>query len=211
MKQKPLLPGDRFPLLLYQRIISQRRWVAFWLAACLLSLWYAVSRSLLSWPLPPTDQWLLAGGVVALANWLFAWIGPRLAFVRAMPDHLYLRTPIFRLKVSYRRIESTRPVDLAKLFPADTLRLADRRLLAPFAGTTSFGVDLFSLPVRASILRLFLSPYMLAPDHPGFLLVVPRWLDLSHQLSTRLDAWRGAQQPRSAGPGLGASSILRDE
>ena len=211
MKQELLRPGDRFPLLLYQRIISQWRWVAFWLAACLLGLWYAVSRSLLAWPRPPADQWILSGGVVSLVYWLFAWIGPRLAFVRAMPDHLYLRTPIFRLKISYRRIESSRPVDFAKLFPADTLQPADRRLLAPFAGETSLGVDLFSLPVRPSILRLFLSRYMLAPDHPGFLLVVPGWLELSHQLSARLDVWRGAQQPRAAGPGLGVSGILRDE
>jgi len=50
----------------------------------------------------------------------------------------------------------------------------------------------------------------LAPDQPGFLLVVPGWLELSHQLSTRLDTWRAAQQSRAAGPGLGASDILRE-
>lgn len=210
MKPGLLPPGDRFPLLLYRHIIGRRRWVTFWLAAALLGLWYLVSRGLLAWPQPPADQWLLAGGIVALAEWLFAWIGPRLAFVQAMPDHLYLRTPVLRLRVSYRRIESTRPVDFGKVFPREAIRPADRRLLAPFAGVTCLGVVLFSLPLRPSILRLFLSPYMLAPDHPGFLLVVPGWLDLSHQFSTRLDTWRAAQQSRLAGPGLGASDILRE-
>lgn len=207
-----LLPrGDRFPLLLYERYLGRERTIAFCLAVGLSSLWFLVSRGLVGWPRPPADQWLLAGGVVALAYWLFAWIGPRLAFVQARSDHLYLRTPIFRLRISYRRIESTRPVDFAKVFPLDGLRAADRRLLAPFAGITSLGVVLFSLPIRASILRLFLSPYMLSPDHPGFLLIVPRWLDLSHQLSTRLDVWRATQQTRATTTGLGASEILRGE
>ncbi len=211
MKPGLLPPGDRFPLLLYQRLVGRHRGIAFTLGLAFLGLWYLVSQDLVAWPQPPADQWLLAGGVVALAYWLFAWIGPRLAFVQPRSDHLYLRTPIFRLRISYRRIESTRPVDFAKVFPPDTLRAADRRLLAPFAGMTSLGVVLFSMPMKASVLRLFLSPFILAPDHPGFLLIVPRWLDLSHQLSARLDVWRATQQPRSISTGLGASDILREE
>ena len=204
-------PGDRFPLLLYDRAIRPARRVAMLLAILLLGLWYPVSMRLTAWPQPPADRWVLAGGLVALAFGLFATFSPRLAYVQPMRDHLRLSTPIARIAISYRRIESTRPVDVAKAFPRAHLRGGDRRLLAPFAGKTAFGVDLYAMPVRPFLIRLFFHRLMLSPDKTGFIFIVPDWIELSRQLSSRLDAWRTGQQSRPRQPGVTtASDLLRE-
>jgi hypothetical protein len=202
--------GDRFPLLLYHQAIRAPRRAATLLAILLLGLWYPVSMQMVAWPQPPADRWLLAGGLVSTAFALFATFAPRFAFVQPMRDHLRLSTPIARLVVSYRRIESTRPVDMARVFPRAFLRGSERRLLTPFFGKTALGVDLYSLPVRPVMMRLFFHRLMLSPDKTGFIFIVPDWTELSRQLSSRLDAWRTSQQSHPRQPGASiASDLLR--
>jgi hypothetical protein len=203
--------GNRFPLLLYRQAIRTPRRAATLLATLLLGLSYPVSMHMVAWPQPPTDRWLLAGGLVSLAFALFTTFSPRFAYVQPMRDHLRLSTPIARILVSYRRIESTRPVDVAKAFPRNLLRGSEHRLLAPFAGKTALGVDLYALPVRPFLIRLFFHRLMLSPDKTGFIFIVPDWIELSRQLSSRLDAWRTAQQSRPRHPGVTtASDLLRE-
>ncbi len=102
-------------------------------------------------------------------------------------------------------------MDVARAFPLAVLRTGERRLLAPFAGRTALGVDLYALPIRPFVVRLFFHRLMLSPDKTGFIFIVSDWIELSHQLSSRLDAWRGSQQSRPRQPGLGASDILRED
>lgn len=202
-------PGDRFPLLLYRQAIRTPRRVATWLAVLLLGLWYPVSMQMVAWPRPPADRWLLAGGLVALAYALFAVFAPRFAYAQPRRDHLRLSTPIARIAISYRRIESTRPVDVSRAFPPGLLRGSERRLLAPFFGRTALGVDLYALPVRPWLMRLFFHRLLLSPDKTGVILIVPDWIELSRQLSSRLDAWRTSQQSRPRQPGSSlASDVL---
>jgi hypothetical protein len=73
------------------------------------------------------------------------------------------------------------------------------------------GVDLYALPIRPFVVRLFFHRLMLSPDKTGFILIVSDWIELSRQLSSRLDAWRGSQQSRPRQPGLGASDILSED
>jgi len=203
--------GARFPLLLYHHAIRPRRRAATLLAILLLGLWFPVSMQMVAWPQPPADRWLLAGGLVSSAFALFATFSPRFAYVQPMRDHLRLSTPIARVVVSYRRIESTRPVDVAKAFPRSLLRGSEHRLLAPFGGMTALGVDLYALPVRPFLMRLFFHRLMLSPDKTGFIFIVPDWIELSRQLSSRLDAWRTSQQSRPRQPGvMTASDLLRE-
>lgn len=202
--------GDRFPLLLYQQAMRTPRRAATLLAILLLGLWYPASMRMIAWPQPPDDRWLLAGGVVSLAFALFAAFASRLAYVQPMRDHLRLSTPIARVAVSYRRIEATRPVDVAKAFPRALLRRGERRLLAPFSGMTALVVDLYALPVRPFLLRLFFHRLMLSQDKTGFIFLVADWIEFSRQLSGRLDAWRTSQQSRSRQPGATtAADLLR--
>jgi hypothetical protein len=203
--------GDRFPLLLYHQAMRPYRRLATLLAILLLGLWLPVRMQWVTWPQPPADRWLLAGGLVSLAFALFATFSPRFAYVQPMGDHLRLSTPIARVVVSYRRVESTRPVDLAKAFPRPLLRGGDHRLLAPFARKTALGVDLYALPVRPLLIRLFFHRLMLSPDKTGFIFIVPDWIELSRQLSSRLDAWRTAQQSRPRQRGVTtAADLLRE-
>lgn len=202
--------GDRHPLLLYRRILSRYRPPALLLALLLLGFWYPVGRGMLPWPRPPADAWLLSGGLVALAYWTFARLGPRWAYVQPREDHLRVQTPIYRLKISYRRIENTRPIDFAKMFPPSTLSNKDRRLLEPFFSATAVGIDVYGWPIRPGVLRLFLNRYFLATDRPGLVLLVQDWMGLSNQLASRIDAWRSAQRKPRKESRI-AADILRED
>lgn len=203
--------GDRFPLLLYRRVIARYQGAALTLAVLLLALWYPVSRDVLAWPRPPADSWLLAGGSVSLAVWILSRLAPGLAYVQPRRDHLRLQTPIYRMKISYQRIHNTRPIDVSHMYPPASLRRSERELLRPFIGQTALGVDLRGLPLRPFTLRLFFNRFMLANDQPGLVLMVDDWMALSRQLSTLMNAWRAANQPRTRGPGIGAAAILGEE
>ncbi len=204
-------PGDRFPLLIYRQAIRRYRGPGLLLTLALLGLWLPVSLDRLPWPRPPADNWLLAGGLVSLAFTLLAWVGPRWAYAQARQDHLRVQTPIYRMKVSYRRILGTRPIDVGKMFPPSTLPRLQRELITPFLGHTALGVDLRGLPLSPFLLRLFFSRLLFAPDQQGLVLLVDDWMAFGRQLVSRLDAWRTANQPRSRGPGIGASAILEAE
>jgi hypothetical protein len=203
--------GDRFRLLLYERRIKRFRQPALTLTLLLWVLWYLVKENYLEWPPPPNAPWLMAGGLVASIFWLFTLIAPRMAYAQPHADHLRLQTPIYRLKISYRRIHNTRPIDFAKTFPPSRVRRSDRWLLQPFFGATALGVDVTDWPLKPSVLRLFFNRYFFAPDQPSFVLLVQDWMALSNQLSSKMDAWRGKDRERPRGPGIDVADILRED
>src|SRR3990170_4878173 len=176
--------GDRFRLLLYRSILRRQSRPAILLAAILLGLWYGQSTGRLPWPKHPAETWTLAGGLVALAS------------------------PVFRLKISYRRIQSIRPIIIAKLYPPEYLRGSDLRLLAPFMGATALAIDLRSYPAHPIFLGLFFQRLFFAPDHEGFLLLVENWIELSSQLAVRLDSWRASSAGRPMAAPRDAAAIL---
>ena len=194
--------AGRFPLILYDRVLARYRGSAFLLALLLLGLWYPVSAGWLEWPRPPADGWLLAGGVVSLAFGLFSWIGPKLAYAQVGGDHLRIRTPIYRLTISYRRIAGTRPVDFARMFPPKSLSRGMRRVGKPYFGRTALGVNLNGFPLAPWLLRWFLHPFFFAADQVGLVLLVDDWMGLSALLSAKMDAWRGSLQERPAQRGV---------
>ena len=202
---------DRFRLLLYERRLKRYRQPTITLALLLLGLWYPVSINYLDWPPPAAAPWLMAGGLVSLAFWLFTLLGPRLAYAQPREDHLRLQTPIYRLKISYRRIHNTRPIDFAKMFPPSMVRRGERWLLRPFFGATALGIDVQGWPLRPTVLRIFFNRFFFAVDQPSFVLLVENWMALSNQLSSHMDAWEGTHRDRPRGPGFDATEILRDE
>jgi hypothetical protein len=76
---------------------------------------------------------------------------------------------------------------------------------------TALAVDLNGLPMRPWLLRLFFHRLLLSPDRTGFVFIVSDWIDLSRQLSGRLDSWRVSQQSRPRSPGMGAADLLRQD
>ncbi len=208
MSDQPI--GDRFRLLLYERRVKRFRQPALTLALLFWVLWYLVKENYLQWPPPPNAPWLMAGALVALIFWLFTLIAPRMAYAQPRADHLRLQTPIYRLKISYRRIHNTRPIDFAKTFPPSSVKRSDRWLLRPYFGATALGVDVNEWPLSPTVLRLFFNRYFLAPDQPSFVILVQDWMALSNQLSSMMDTWRGISRERPRGPGISATDILRD-
>ena len=207
----PRSSGDRFRLLIYREAIGRYRLPTFLLSVMLLGLWAVRGRLPLAWPPIERAPWLLAGGLAATAFFLFAWLAPGFAYVQARRDHLRVQTPIYRMKVSYRRIHNTRPVDVGRMYPPSSLRGSDRAVLRRLYGMTALGVDLRGLPLSRLVLRLFFHRLLFASDTEGLVLIVEKWMPLSNQLSSLIDAWRSAQQPRPRGPGVGASAILDEE
>jgi hypothetical protein len=204
-----LTPGDRYQLLLYHFAVSRYRRPAMLLALLLLGLWYPVSLDMLPWPRPPADGWLLAGGFVSAAFFFFAWLGPRLAYVQPRENHLRLQTPIYRLKVSYRRILDTRAVELPKLLPPSSLPAGRRRLVMPFLDRTALVVDLDGYPLPTWLMRFFLHALFFSPDRTGLVLIVADWMGLSNQLVDRIEAWRASRQRRPARSD--AAALLEDD
>jgi hypothetical protein len=185
--------GKRYALLLYQRAAGRHRRPALLIALLLLLLWVLVDRGWVNWPDASKAPWLLAGGAVALLYWLLTVMAPRFAYAQPREDHLRLRTPLYRLQISYRRLLSTRPINLTKAFPPSTLRRAERNLLGPFMHQPALGIDLRAFPIKPWLLRLFFHRFFFIPEETGFILIVDDWMKLSEQLSDRLERWRGQE------------------
>lgn len=202
--------GDKFRLLIYERRIARHRWSALLLAVLLLGLWYLVQSNTLPWPPRAYANWLLLGGLAALIYWLFTLLAPGQAYVQARENHFRLQTPFLRLNIPYTQIHNTRPIQVNKIFAAPARSRAALWLLKPFLGSTALGIDLHLWPRKPEALRLFLSPFILAPDQTGFILLVKDWMALSNQLHARMDTARSSQIDRPRTPGISAADILRE-
>lgn len=203
--------GDRFRLLVYYRVIGRQRLPSFLLSVMCIGLWYAVRYESLAWPSLDTADLLLPAGLLSLTFWVFSLLAPRQAYAQAREDHLRLQTPIYRVKVDYSRIQNTRPVKIGKVFSPSTLKLGQRRFLAPYIGHTALAIDLDEKPRYFRFLRLFLHRFTFAPDSAGFIILVDDWIALSHQLSSRIDSWRMAHNVHLRGDVSDAAYILQED
>jgi len=202
--------GKRYPLLLYRHLVSRYRLPSLMLAVFLLGMAGLLFVDIV--PLPEdTFGWLLAGGSAALFVWLIISLAPAMAYVQPREDHLRVQTPVYRLKISYRRIHGTRPVEVGKVFFRGKMRGREMRSLQPFLGDTALMLDLIGWPLAPIALRLFLHRYMLSPGQAGLVLIVEDWMGLSKQLSSQIDRYQMDRQPKTRGPGIGASDILQED
>ena len=101
--------GNRYPLLLYRRVMSR-----LWPSAMILGLLLLVVWGWEWFFTPPLLEdgdniWLAVAGLVSLAFALFAFFGRSMAYVQPNRDHLRLVTPFLRMNISYRRLRNSRP------------------------------------------------------------------------------------------------------
>lgn len=177
--------GRRYPLVIYTRMID--RW---WPAILLLGL----ATMALAWPFYQdlytriTEPWrwmTLAGvgaGTVLIS--LFMLLMRKSAFVQPFNDHLLLATPIFRLNISYRRIQRTTTATMATLFPPKSIRGMKRDILEPLAGMTAVVVELNAYPISRATLNFFLSSFFFKDKTPHFVLLVQNWMGLSTEIES---------------------------
>jgi len=180
--------GNRYPLLLYRRVMS-RLWVStLILGLLLLVIWgwgWFYTTPLLE---DGENIWLAVAGLVSLAFALFALFGRSMAYVQPNRDHLRLVTPFLRLNVSYRRLRNSHPAEFTQLFPPNEASWAQRNLLSPFYGRTTVVVELTDYPMNPRLMRFFLAPQMFSPRSKGLVMLVPDWM----AFSTEIDSFRGA-------------------
>lgn len=190
MKQKN--KGKRHPLLLFRRTMDR-----FILATLPLGIIMAV----IQWPglgiLPlgqqTNDLLLLFATFVVLGMALLGLIFRKFAYIQARADHLRLATPLFALKISYRRIMSVHPAAMGKLFPVHEASWTERRFLDPYYGETAVVVELSGYPLSKKFLRLFLGSHTFLPHRTGFVFLVPDWMGLSTEIDALHGKWRHMQ------------------
>jgi hypothetical protein len=191
--------GKRFPSLLLYRRTMDRVWrTTLLFGLVLLSVW--------AWTMFRPDSyfgggesWFLVGAIVSLSLSLFSFIARFLAYVQAHTNYLSVVTPFLRMKVSYRRVQSFRPVLVQQLFPPGDSGWAERNFLEPFYGKTAVVMDLRGYPINPTLLRLFLPAQMFSRRSKGLVFVVPDWMEFSTEMDTFHGTWLQSQGIRPRG------------
>jgi hypothetical protein len=203
-----LRQNDRFPLLLYKRLIGRQRIPSLLLSIVFLGLWYGVNTDTLDWPTPIIADLMLPAGLLCLVFFVFTLIGPRGAFAQPKEDHLLLQTPIFRIRIRYEQIKNTRPVKMGKVFIPTALPAGRRHFLSRYLGHTGLSIDLVERPRFLFLLRLFFHYFTFSPDTPGFIILVQDWIRFSQLLSSKLDSWRTEHNIPARGMASDAAPII---
>lgn len=179
--------GDRFYLLVYERMWQRWAWPCFLLVPASIVLWWFAPRiSILHAPLRPLT---LVPGAVAACILCYAFLARRLAWVQCRPGHLRIQTPILPLAVSYARLKEVRPKPFAEVFDPVAEKPARREWLHPYWRRTSLLVPVTEFPVSKRWLRLWFSHYLLDPKETGFVFLVDDWMGLSRQLDDYRITW----------------------
>ncbi|NIW46497.1 MAG: hypothetical protein GWN30_17590, partial [Gammaproteobacteria bacterium] len=149
-------PGNKYPLIIYQK-----KWGMLWkltlaLGAAFGFAWWHASVGRIPQILPPRDRWLFLGAAVCLAFSIFAFFAERLNYVQPYPTYFKIVTPLLRLKISYQRIQSVRPVNLNQIYPPKDAKSSIVSVLEPYYGLTSAGIEMTGYPLDEKILRIFL-------------------------------------------------------
>lgn len=205
MNAARLKPGKKFPLLLYERFFSMVQWPSLLIAIGAGALWWFAP------PLPllaSRENWLaLAGGLSALL-FLGAFAARFFSYVQCQPGYLLIRTPLFRVAVSYSRIQYVRSVIVKDLFPSAQQKWNQRQSIEPFLSSTVVAVNLKGYPLDERLLKLWLNNFMFTRDTPGFLFIVRDWMSLSREIDAYKEQWL-ARKRDSARPERGLTSLVR--
>lgn len=182
--------GSRHILLVPKRAMG-RLWKPSFLIGLLLAviLWQMQKGNLILERLE--NQFLLVGGMVfALLFTVFTLAARNMNYIQAYSNHFRLVTPFLRLKISYRRIQSSHPVDFGQIYPPSEMSWAQKRALRPFFRETALAVRLTGYPLPLRFLRFFLPQQVFLPGEKGFLFVVEDWMGLSTELDSMSESWR---------------------
>lgn len=177
--------GNRYPLLIYIRMMD-RWWPAtLLLALALIALAWGVSQG----PLQGQPwRWiglLLAGGFALLVT-LLLWVFRHLAYIQPRAESIRIVTPFLRFNVSYKRLRRITSGEMYALFPSQRLTSWNREILEPLLHKTALVLELNGWPLPPFILRLFLSPFFFRDKTPHLVILVDNWM----RLNTELESFR---------------------
>jgi len=179
--------GNRFRLLIYERMWQRWAWPCILTVPASVALWWFAPRIPIIYA--PFRILALVPALVSLVILVYAYLARRLTWVQCRPNHLRIQTPFYPLVVSYGRIKGVRPNTFHQVFSPSREKPARQRWLRPYWGQTALVVELSKYPFSKTWLRLWFSPYLLAPDVTGFVFLVEDWMALSRQLSQFQTDW----------------------
>lgn len=191
----------RHPLLIYYNLGRRYRPPA--LLLMLMGLFMLLPRYLEElqneWVDP--DDLALFGVVVFLVGfgmWLFAWLAIHRAYVQCRSDLLVIRTPFYRVLMSYRRVKHAQPVKVSTIFPRESLKGMSRPLMKPLMPMTAAEVVVTSWPSSRRRLNRMLSDQLFATEQDAWIFIVPDYALLIRQLDAAMQRKAEREQGKAA-------------
>ena len=196
--------GHRYPLLVYQHILS--RW---WPAMIAIGLgMFALAYTEYITPLGKflLWRWQLPAAVGGISIFLgfFFWLIRFLAYVQPHPNYLKIVTPFMRINISYKRVKKTTATEMRYLFSTKSMSGWVRDIFSPLATNTAVVVELSAYPVSPTLLRLFLHRFFFKDKTPHFVLLVKDWM----RFSAELESMRSGIDPNPPSPKRSRDSLL---
>jgi len=179
--------GERFRLLIYERMWQRWAWPCILIIPASVVLWWFAPR--ISIIYEPLSVLTLVPALVSLVLLAYAYLARRLSWVQCRANHLRIQTPFYPLVISYSRVKGVRPNPFHKVFDPRGEKEARRRWLHPYWGKTVIVLELSKYPMSRAWLRLWFSPYLLVPGAPGFVFLVEDWMALSRQMDEFRTTW----------------------
>ncbi|TAK11114.1 MAG: hypothetical protein EPO32_13385 [Anaerolineae bacterium] len=137
------------------------------------------------------DRAMMWAAALSVLGMIFTFFARRMAYVQVKSDHVLIATPLLRMKISFRRMKSLRPMELGQMYDPRRLSWADRRFLLPYFGRTILTIGVREYPHSMGVMKLFLPKYMFNPKEKGFVLLVSDWMRLSTEFDSMIDSFRG--------------------
>ncbi|MCB9134923.1 MAG: hypothetical protein H6636_05830 [Anaerolineales bacterium] len=200
-KKKRSKPGKRYPFLMYRRTMDRLWGITLILGLAILALWWFGSGFTLLYRSGWVDTLILIAWLVSLGISALAFFGRYLSYVQPNADHLLIRTPFIKLRVSYKRIIEVRSSDFHKIFDPETFSWAEVNYLDPFIGDTAVVVNLREYPLSRDFLKFFFPKHFFSPRDKGFIIMVPDWMAFSLELDSRYSSYQQKHSPRPDGIG----------
>ena len=195
-------PGKRYPFLMYRRTMDRLWGITLFLGLALLGLWWYGNAFTALYRTGWVDTMILLAWIIALGVSAVAFFGRYLSYVQPNVDHLVIRTPFIKLKISYKRIIEVRSTEFHRLFDPEQFTWAELKYLEPFIGDTAVVVKLREYPVSPGILKFFFPKFIFSPrGDKGLVIMVPDWMKFSQDLDSRYSTYQQKHSPRPVGMG----------
>jgi len=175
------------PLVIYRRLASYYGWPSLWLLV--------VSGGLLVWDHPAFEGLRLAltlAVLLSLTLLLLTFVMSRLASVRCGEDGLLVQLPLYRVRVPYDTITTTRTAGLGTLFPPSRQPFTSRAFLNPLWQLPAVVVEVEWLPQPRWQLRLWMDPRMILKG--ALVLLVKDHRTFRSQIDEAMIRWRAASK-----------------
>jgi len=176
--------GTRFPLIVYQHLLSRWWTPMIALGLGLFGVAYGQYLEPLGPFLPLTWMPFVALGVLSILVGVFFFFIRYVAYVQAFPGYLKFVTPFLRFNISAKRIHKTTSAEMGQLFPPKSMSGWIRDIFAPLARETALVIELKGYPISPTILRMFLSRFFFKDKTPHLVILVKDWMKLSSELDS---------------------------